>query len=613
MSKIEFKNFSFRYKNLKEPTLENINLEIKDGEKVLITGQSGSGKSTLVHCINGLIPFAYPGEISGQLLIDGCEPCNENIFEISKKVGTILQDQDSQFIGLSVGEDVAFILENNMMPLSEMRKTVLESLGVVDMQDSIDQSPYELSGGQKQRVSLAGVLSSRSKILLFDEPLANLDPASGKSVIHLIDKLHRKSDKTILIVEHRIEDVLEENIDRVVVVAKGKIIFNGQPCDLLTSDVLHKAGLREPLYIEALKHSGIELTQKHKIDNINNCDDTRIKEGVLNWYQVDQVIKKNNVKSDILSLRNVDFSYQKEKKILKDISFNIRKGEIVSILGNNGAGKSTLSGLIAGILKPDNGEIILNGTMINKWSIKKVGENVGYVMQNPNNMIVKHMLRDEVTLGLKDRSRDPKRLSLKGVLNKRGSVKKGFNPFYSLKLHVGLQLRNMSQKNRDRKKVVHARGIENKYLDIIKTCGLYGFRNWPINSLSYGQKRRAAIASILTLDPKIIILDEPTAGQDYRTYTSFMKFIKELAGLGIAILIITHDIHLALEYSTRSIVLSDGCKIADDTPANVLSEKEIIEKANLKETSLGRLASIVGIEDKNDFIQYFIDFEKGQK
>ena len=577
MNKIVFKNFSFRYKNLQEPTLKKIDLEIKEGEKVLIAGQSGSGKSTLMHCINGLIPFAYDGEISGQLLIDGVEPYKENIFEISKKVGTILQDQDSQFIGLSVGEDVAFILENNMMPLPEMQKKVLESLEIIQMKEFLEQSPYELSGGQKQRVSLAGVLSSRSNILLFDEPLANLDPASGKSVIQLVDKLHRESDKTILIVEHRIEDVLEENIDRVVVIEKGEIIFNGQPCELLISDVLNKAGLREPLYIEALKHSGIELAKENKIDNIENCDNARIKESINNWYNAGMVATEHKEKTEILSLSNVDFSYQEDKRILKNISFELHKGEIVSIMGNNGAGKSTLSGLIAGILKPGSGEISFNGEVINNWSIKKVGENIGYVMQNPNSMIVKHMLRDEVTLGLKARNTGDSNFNFRGIFKKENT------------------LNNLQD-------------IEDKYLDIIKTCGLYGYRNWPINSLSYGQKRRAAIASILTLDPKIMILDEPTAGQDYRTYTSFMEFIKELAGLGIAILLITHDIHLALEYSTRSIVLSDGCVIADDTPANVLSQKEIIKKANLKETSLGKLASIVGIENKNDFIQYFIDF-----
>ncbi len=580
MSIIEFKNFSFRYNNLKEPTLKNINLKINKGEKVLIAGQSGSGKSTLMHCVNGLIPFAYNGEISGELVIDGIEPYKENIFEISKKVGTILQDQDSQFIGLSVGEDVAFILENNMTELSEMKKKVLDSLDIVKMKNFLDQSPYELSGGQKQRVSLAGVLSSDSEIFLFDEPLANLDPASGKNVIGLIDKLHRESGRTFLIVEHRIEDVLEESIDRVVVVEKGEIIFNDSPDKLLISNVLKKAGLREPLYVEVLKYSGLKLSSDDKIDKIENCCKPEFREGILKWFKSDLNSKDSAQKERILSLDNVSFSYQQDKPILKNITFDLNKGEIVSLLGNNGAGKSTLSSLISGIIKPELGEIRFGNEVINKWSIKKVGENIGYVMQNPNSMIVKHMIRDEVILGLKARQKTAGISWLNRILKKT------------------------SERTQD------SQGIEEKYLDVIRTCGLYGYRNWPINSLSYGQKRRAAIASILTLDPKIMILDEPTAGQDYRTYTAFMEFIKELAGQGIAILLITHDIHLALEYSVRSIVLSGGEVIADDTPANVLSQKEIIERANLKETSLGKLADGMGIHNKNDFIQFFIDNER---
>jgi len=579
---ILFENFSFRYKNLKEPTLKNINLKINAGEKVLIAGQSGSGKSTLMHCINGLIPFAMEGEHSGELLIDGTKPYDETIFEISKKVGTILQDQDSQFIGLSVGEDVAFLLENNRVKTTEMHKQVAEALDIVDMNDFIGQSPYELSGGQKQRVSIAGVISSKSDIMLFDEPLANLDPASGKNVIQLIDNLHKETGKTILIVEHRIEDVLEESVDRIVVIEKGEIIFNGAPEEILASNILNTAGLREPLYVEAIKRSKHGLSALDKIQNIENCADEKLKDSILKWYIPTEMIKEKITKRKMLSVKNVDFSYDKTRKVLSDISFDLHEGEILSVLGNNGAGKSTLSGLISGILKPTKGEIFLNDQKINDWSIKKVGENVGYVMQNPNSMIVKHMLRDEVKLGLEARLVDNR-----GVLS--------FNWLKSLF--------NRNNINEDD-------NIEKLYLDIIRTCGLYGYRNWPIASLSYGQKRRAAIASILTLDPKIIIMDEPTAGQDYRTYSSFMKFIQELAASGLGIILITHDIHLALEYSSRSIVLCGGEKIADDTPARIFAQTDIIDRANLKETSLGKLASIIGIENKSDFIQFFINEAK---
>ncbi|QSH42061.1 DUF3744 domain-containing protein [Lentisphaerota bacterium ZTH] len=581
MCRIVFQNFTFRYRNLKEPTLCDINLEIESGEKVLIAGQSGSGKSTLMHCINGLIPFAYDGEVSGRLFLGEMEPGKENLFRVSKVTGTILQDQDSQFIGLTVGEDVAFLLENEMTPLPEMKKKVLTCLKTVKMQDYINHSPYELSGGQRQRVSLAGVLSSQSEILLFDEPLANLDPASGKNIISLIDELHKDTGKTIIIVEHRIEDVLEKSIDRVVVLDQGRIVFNGKPCELLRSDTLKKAGLREPLYVEAIKYSNFELDEGHQLDNIRNCGDYDLKESVMNWFEEAEKPRENIRKDKILSLKNVSFAYPSGRQAIKDVSFDLHKGEIVSVLGNNGAGKSTLSNLITGILKPDSGTIILDGELINDWSVKAVGDKIGYVMQNPNNMTVKHMLKDEVTLGLRAGMSKPSKFKL------------------------------FSWRKKADKKLETA--LEARFIETIKKCRLYGYRNWPLNSLSYGQKRRASIASVLAREPGVLILDEPTAGQDYSNYTEFMNFMRELSGLGIAIMLITHDMHLALEYTTRSIVISDGTIIADDTPANVFSQSDIVQKANLKETSLGKLADVIGIENKHGFIQHFIDFDRGKK
>ncbi|MCP3964811.1 MAG: ATP-binding cassette domain-containing protein [Lentisphaerae bacterium] len=582
MTKIVFQNFSFRYRNLKEPTLKNITLDINSGEKVLIAGQSGSGKSTLMHCVNGLVPFAYDGEISGKLFLDGIEPYEESLFKVSKIAGTILQDQDSQFIGLTVGEDVAFVLENEMTPLKEMQQKVSECLATVDMLDYINHSPYELSGGQRQRVSLAGVLSSQSEILLFDEPLANLDPVSGKNIISLIDDLHKETGKTILIVEHRIEDVLERSVDRVIVIDQGEIIFNGKPCELLRTDTLKNAGLREPLYVEAIKYSELKLEDDHKLDDINNCDHDTIKESVTNWFE-DKLPTEEDFDTDkVLSVKDINFSFVSNTKVIDNVSFDIRKGEIVSILGNNGAGKSTLSNLITGILKPDSGEIVLDGEVINNLSVKAIGDKIGYVMQNPNNMTVKHMLRDEVTLGLRAGLEEADRFNF-------------LNRWWRAKSKVCENT------------------IETKFIDTIKKCKLYGYRNWPLSSLSYGQKRRASIASVLAREPRVLILDEPTAGQDYSNYSEFMKFMNELSGYGIAIILITHDMHLALEYTNRSIVMSDGKKIADDTPANIFSQEDIVKKANLRETSLGKLADVIGIENKHGFIQHFIDFDRERK
>ena len=558
---ISFKNFSFKYNNVVDKTLKNIDLTINKGEKVLIVGPSGSGKSTLSHCINGLIPFSYNGEIEGELIIDNIKPYEESLSDVSKKVGTILQDQDSQFIGLSVGEDVAFNFENNAMPLKEMKVKVIDALELVNMVDFINHSPYELSGGQKQRVSLAGVLGSDAEVLLFDEPLANLDPASGKEIMQLINDIHEKTNKTIIIVEHRIEDVLEQPFDKVIVVNKGEVQGFGTPDEILKSDLLKNNGLREPLYLEAMKLAGCDISQSENLKDLTNIDEKN-KEVLKNWFNNKTSNKDSIIKEEkILEVKNLAFSHDGIKNTINDVSFHLNKGEILAVLGNNGAGKSTLCRLITGILKPQKGSIFLNNQCIDSWSIKQKGSSIGYVMQNPNQMISQHMIKDEIALGLK--------------------------------------CRNYSKEE-----------IDKKVEEVLKICGLYPYRNWPVSALSYGQKKRVTIASILAINPEVIILDEPTAGQDYKHYTEFMEFIKELSAQGISIILITHDMQLTLEYCHRAVVLSGGEKIADDKPSNILTDENIIKKANLKETSLSTLAKSVGIANTNDFVQFFIDLER---
>lgn len=557
---ISFKNFSFKYNNVVDKTLKNIDLTINKGEKVLIVGPSGSGKSTLSHCINGLIPFSYRGEFEGELKIDDIIPYKESLSEVSKKVGTILQDQDSQFIGLSVGEDVAFNFENNAIPLAEMKVKVINSLELVNMVDFINHSPYELSGGQKQRVSLAGVLGSDAEILLFDEPLANLDPASGSEIMQLINDIHKKTNKTIIIVEHRIEDVLEQPFDKVVIIDKGVVKGVGTPNEILKSDLLTNSGLREPLYVEAMKLAGCDVSSEENLRDINSINEEN-KEILKSWFKNETSSKTINKEEKILEIKNLTFSHDGVKNTLDDVSFYLNKGEILAVLGNNGAGKSTLCRSITGILKPKSGSIFLNNECIDSWSIKKKGSAIGYVMQNPNQMISQHMIKDEIALGLKCRNFDKKY-------------------------------------------------IDEKVEEVLKICGLYPYRNWPVQALSYGQKKRVTIASILAINPDVIILDEPTAGQDYKHYTEFMEFIKGLSNKGISIIMVTHDMQLTLEYCDRAVVLSGGKKIADDKPANILTNKEIIKKSNLKETSLSTLAKTIDIANTNDFVQFFIDLER---
>lgn len=562
---ISFKNFSFKYNNVVDKTLKNIDITINKGEKVLIVGPSGSGKSTLSHCINGLIPFSYSGEIEGELIIDNIKPYEKSLSDVSKKVGTIMQDQDSQFIGLSVGEDVAFNFENDAIPVKEMKIKVVNALELVNMVDFINHSPYELSGGQKQRVSLAGVLGNDAEILLFDEPLANLDPASGKEVMELVNSIHEKTNKTIIIVEHRIEDVLEQAFDKVIVIDRGEVKAIGTPDDILKSDILSKSGLREPLYVSAMKYANCNLDKINNLRDFNNLDEDS-KEKIKNWFNNESKnisMKNNNKEEKILEVRNLTFSHDKNKNknTLENVSFHLNKGEILAVLGNNGAGKSTLCRVITGILKSKEGNIFLKDECIDSWSISKRCSSIGYVMQNPNQMISQHMIKDEIALGLKCRG-------------------------YSKE------------------------EIYTKVEEVLKICGLYPYRNWPVTALSYGQKKRVTIASILAINPDVIILDEPTAGQDHKHYTEFMEFIKTLANKGISIILITHDMQLTLEYCDRAMVLSAGKKIADNKPSCILTDENIIKQANLKETSLSTLAKAIGMETPDDFVQFFIDYER---
>ncbi len=559
---IEFNHFTFKYYSQTDPTLKNIDVTIYQGEKVLILGPSGSGKSTLVHCLNGLVPFSYKGDIEGELLIKGSDTRNLDIFTLSQMVGTVLQDTDGQFIGLNVGEDIAFSLENERIPQHEMKTSVQQVAELVEIEHHMDHSIHELSGGQKQRVSVGGVMVNEEvEILLFDEPLANLDPATGQYAMELIDRIHQETSKTIIMIEHRLEDALHIEFDRVIVLHEGEVFFDGAPNQLLASHVLNQVHIREPLYLKALKYSGCKVESDmglEHIDTLNIADDC--KQQLKEWSIKSKDQDREGFAIPLLEVKNLDFRYQHDL-VLQNISFSIRQGEMVSIVGKNGAGKSTLSKLICGFEKMNSGQILLEGEDITNQTIFERASQIGFVLQNPNQMISKHMIYDEVALGL---------------------VNRGY-----------------SEKE-----------IEERVWKTLKVCGLYPFRNWPISALSYGQKKRVTIASILVLEPNVIILDEPTAGQDFRHYTEMMEFLLRLNDNGTTIVFITHDMHLMLEYTSRSIVLADGRLIVDQSAVDVLTNDEIVTRANLKRTSLFDIAVKVGISDPKQFVHQFISYDR---
>ena len=559
---ISFRNFSFQYRAQKRPTLTDIDLEIYPGERVLIAGPSGSGKSTLAGCINGLNPFSNPGACTGTLTVDGVDAPHSSIFELSAHVGTVLQDPDGQFIGLTVGEDIAFALENSCTPQDEMHAITRHAAQLVGIENHLGYAPHELSGGQKQRVSLAGVMVDQVRILLFDEPLANLDPATGKQAIELIDEIQKKTDTTVLIIEHRLEDVLWRNVDRIVLVNGGTILADLRPDELLSGSLLAENGIREPLYVTALRYAGVDITPDKHPAHVDSLvlDDTDTQK-LRDWFTARPRPAAQPEREPLLEVKGLSFGYQKGQQTLRDVSFSIGKGEMVSIVGRNGAGKSTLSKLICGFETPDAGEIFLNGKPLAEENIRRRAQHIGYVMQNPNQMISKTMIYDEVALGL--------------------------------------QRSGLTEEQ-----------IREKVEATLRVCGLYPFRNWPISALSFGQKKRVTIASVLVLDPELILLDEPTAGQDFRHYTDIMEFLRGLNARGVTVVMITHDMHLMLEYTRRALVFCDGRLIADRTAAAVLCDPALVEQAALKETSLYTLANRCGIAPAQEFVERFIEQDR---
>ena len=559
---ISFRNFSFQYRAQKRPTLTDIDLEIYPGERVLIAGPSGSGKSTLAGCINGLNPFSNPGACTGTLSVDGVDAPHSSLFELSAHVGTVLQDPDGQFIGLTVGEDIAFALENSCTPQDEMHAITRHAAELVGIENHLGYAPHELSGGQKQRVSLAGVMVDQVKILLFDEPLANLDPATGKQAIELIDEIQKKTDTTVLIIEHRLEDVLWRNVDRIVLVNGGTILADLRPDELLSGSLLAENGIREPLYVTALRYAGVDITPDKHPAHVDSLvlDDTDTQK-LRDWFTARPRPAAQPEREPLLEVKGLSFGYQKGQQTLRDVSFSIGKGEMVSIVGRNGAGKSTLSKLICGFETPDAGEIFLNGKPLAEENIRRRAQHIGYVMQNPNQMISKTMIYEEVALGL--------------------------------------QRSGLTEEQ-----------IREKVDATLRVCGLYPFRNWPISALSFGQKKRVTIASVLALDPELILLDEPTAGQDFRHYTDIMEFLRGLNARGVTVVMITHDMHLMLEYTRRALVFCDGRLIADRTAAAVLCDPALVEQAALKETSLYTLANRCGIAPAQEFVERFIEQDR---
>lgn len=481
---ISFKNFSFQYRAQKKPTLKEINLDIYPSERVLIAGPSGCGKSTLAGCINGLNPFSNPGECSGELIVDGVDAPKSSIFQLSAHVGTVLQDPDGQFIGLTVGEDIAFALENSCMPQDEMHEITCHAAELVGIQDHLDYAPHELSGGQKQRVSLAGVMVDQVKILLFDEPLANLDPATGKQTVELIDEIQEKTDTTVVIIEHRLEDVLWRDVDRIVLMGDGKILADLHPDELLSTRLLEENGIREPLYLTALRYAGVELVPAKKpahVDSvvINEAD----RKKMTDWFWSRPAAEAEKEHEPLLEVRNLTFGYERGRQTLRDVSLTIHKGEMVSIVGKNGAGKSTFCNCLCGLLKPKGGEILYQGKKLSEKARTKL---FGMVMQEVNHQLFSDSVKNECLLANEEAS-------------------------------------------------------EQEIRELLEKFDLEEYAEYHPMILSGGQRQRLAICQAVMGEKKLLIFDEPTSGLDFRHMCQVEKLMKQLSEEKYIIIVVTHD------------------------------------------------------------------------
>lgn len=552
---IDLQHVTFKYHAQAEPTLHDVSLQIFPGEKVLIAGASGSGKTTLLRLLNGLIPHAYTGDLTGELTLNGRAISDQTLSELSLQAGTVLQDSDAQFVGLTVAEDIAFALENDHRPVAEIKQAVATWARRFGLGARLGLAPQMLSGGQKQRTAMAGVLVDDGKLLLFDEPLASLDPAAGWEAMTMIDGLQAARDLTVVIIEHRIEEVLRANVDRMIVMSAGRIVANDTPTAILQAGILPQYGLDEPLYIQLLRQAQVDVRQLPDVADVQRIDVAAHATAIA---QLRVPIQPSVHTQPQLQIAHLDFQYDKNQPLFEQFNTTIHQGEILGIVGKNGSGKTTLSHLLTGFLMPDAGDIQLDGQSVLSQSIKTRAENIGYVLQNPNHMLTKSTVYDEVA--------------------------------------SGLVLREVTTDE-----------IETRVRAVLRLLDLDEMRNWPIAALSFGQKKRVTIAAVLVLSPKILILDEPTAGQDATHTQELLTFLTKINQQEqVTIVIITHDMHLLANFVQRALVVVDGQLLADTTPAELLADEALVKAASLRTTSIYQLAARLQIarpEELNAAIQ----------
>jgi energy-coupling factor transport system ATP-binding protein len=506
-------NLSFRYRDRQGTAIHDISFDAKPGEVLLIAGASGCGKTTLIRCINGLIPRSYKGEMTGSVKVFGEEVKAWPLSKISQKIGTVLQDPERQILGTKVLNEVAFGLENLSVPREEILQRVDEALRFLKISDLRDRETFHLSGGEKQKVALAGVLAMRPSILLLDEPLASLDPASAQDTLDTVRYLADQG-MTVLLVEHRVEDVLRIKPDRVMFMSEGEIRYLG-----------NLSGLSEVVKYREVKLPAEDILKLA----VHNPPPAEIK--LLPGAQGER-----SGKEPLVKFENVGFGYESQTEVLHGIDLEIHRGDVIAVLGPNGAGKTTFVKHAIGLLKPKSGRVLVGGRDTREASVAQIANTLGYVFQSPSHMLFAPTVHEELAFG---------------PTNLRHSKEQ-----IEQEVKEALKIVNLAEKEQD-----------------------------PPLALSFGQQKRVSIAAILAMRSRILIMDEPTAGQDYQNYMNFMDSILQMPGFE-AVLFITHDVDLAVIYANRVLMISDGRLVADGTPHEVLHDFNRLEANRLIPTSL---------------------------
>ena len=511
VSPLIVEGLSFRYRSREQPAIQDINLTLEPAQVVLLAGASGCGKTTLIRCINGLIPRSYKGDLTGRVLLQGQEVNNLPLARISQLVGTVLQDPERQILGSIVMNEVAFGLENLGWERSDIRTVVAETLERLKIGHLRERQTHSLSGGEKQKVALAGVLAMRPSVLVLDEPLASLDPASAQEALDLVRSLANEG-MTVLMVEHRVEDVLRISPERVLFMQDGRIRFDGKADEIQKNVDYHEVKLPARMILAAAREDPPPL----EIQPLPAA--------------------AAGAQTPLVEFKNVSFGYESNQEVLHDINLQINRGDVIAVLGPNGAGKTTLVKHAIGLLKPGRGQVLVNGTDTHKLSVAEIASTLGYVFQSPSHMLFAPTVREELAFG-------PTNLK-----------------------HPSAQIRE-------------------EVSQAVEIVNLSGFEETPPLSMSFGQQKRVTIAAILAMRSRILVMDEPTAGQDYKNYMAFMNSILQLPTFE-AILFITHDIDIAVIYANRVLMVNQGQVVADGAPADVLRDQQRLRDNRLVPTSL---------------------------